>query len=58
MTIDAVIAELSAINNRAELVAFLAPLRLPADLDEFDRGRLSTAVVAAASWCWKRRVPA
>jgi hypothetical protein len=58
MTIDAVIATLNEISDRAELVAFLAPLRLPTNLDEFDRGRLSTAVVEAASRCWKRRVPA
>jgi hypothetical protein len=56
MTIDAVIAELNKIGDRAELIAFLAPLRLPTNLDEFDRGRLSAAVVAAASRCWKRRV--
>lgn len=58
MTIDAVIAALNRINDRAELVAFMAPLRLPANLDDFERGRLTAAFVAAASRCWKRRQPA
>jgi hypothetical protein len=58
MTIDAVIAELNAINDRAELVAFLTPLRLPANLDDFERGALSAALMRAASRCWKRRFPA
>jgi hypothetical protein len=49
MTADDIIRELDRCRDRAELVALLAPLRLPANLDEFDRGRLSTAVVEAAS---------
>jgi hypothetical protein len=55
MTIDAVIAELNAINDRAELVAFLTPLRLPLDLDVPERARVTAALLAAASRCWKRR---
>jgi hypothetical protein len=57
MTIDAVIAELNAINDRAVLVAFLAPLRLPLDLDGPERARVTAALIAAASRCWKRRRP-
>jgi hypothetical protein len=57
MTIDAVIA-LNRINDRTELVAFLAPLRLRANLDDFERGALSAALMRAATRCWKRRFPA
>jgi hypothetical protein len=58
MTIDAVIAALNRINDRTELVAFLAPLRLRANLDDFERGALSAALMRAATRCWKRRFPA
>jgi len=57
MTIDTVIAELNAINDRAELVAFLTPLRLPLDLDGLECARMTAALIAAASRCWKRRRP-
>jgi hypothetical protein len=55
MTIDAVIAELDRISDRAELVAFLTPLRLPLDLDGPERARVTAALIAASSRCWKRR---
>ena len=58
MTIDAVIVTLNSINDRAELVAFLAPLKVPHGESDLDRARLTTAVISAASRCWKRRASA
>jgi hypothetical protein len=55
MTIDAVIAALNEIGDRAELVAFLTPLRLPANLDGPERAKVTAALIAAASRCWKGR---
>jgi hypothetical protein len=55
-TADEIIDALDAINDRAELVAFLAPLRVPNNADDFERARLTGAVVAGASRCWKGRV--
>jgi hypothetical protein len=55
MTIDAVVAELAKIDDRAELIAFLSPLRLPTGLPEFERARLTAALMAAASRVWKGR---
>jgi hypothetical protein len=55
MTIDAVVAELDRISDRAELVAFLTPLRLPVNLDGPERAMLTAALIAAASRCWKGR---
>lgn len=55
-TIDDIIAALDGINDRAELLALLAPLRLPTGLPEQDRARLTDALVAAASRCWKGRM--
>jgi hypothetical protein len=57
MTIEAVIAGLNAINDRAELVAFLTPLRLSTNLDGPERARVTAALIAAAGRCWKRRQP-
>lgn len=55
MTADELIAAFASINDRAELVAFLAPLRLSKDLNDFDRERVTRALVAAASRCWRGR---
>ena len=54
MTADELIAAFGSINDLAELVAFLAPLRLSKDLNDFDRERVTRALVAAASRCWAR----
>jgi hypothetical protein len=54
MTVDAVIAELNGISDRAELVAFLTLLRLPPNLNGPGRARVTAALIAAASRCWKR----
>jgi hypothetical protein len=43
------------INDRAELVAFLAPLKAPNDPPDSERARLTRAVVRAPSRCWKGR---
>jgi hypothetical protein len=56
MTVDDIIAILDATSDRAELVAFLAPLRAPNDLPDSERARLTSAVVRAASRCWRGRV--
>jgi len=54
-TTDEIIELLNSINNSAELAAVLAPMRLPRGLSDFDKGRLTSAVVVVASRCWKRR---
>ena len=54
--VDQLVAALDAISDRAELVAFLAPLRAPNDLPDSERARLTSAVVRAASRCWRGRV--
>jgi len=53
--VDQLVAALDAISDRAELVAFLAPLRAPNDLSDSERARLTSAVVRAASRCWRGR---
>ena len=55
MIVDQLIAALDAISDRAELVAFLAPLKAPNDPPDSERARLTRAVVRAASRCWKGR---
>jgi hypothetical protein len=55
MTVDEIIATFATIHDRAALVAFLTPLRLPLDLPEHDRTRVTNALVAAASRCWRGR---
>jgi len=56
MSVDKIIAVLDGIDDRASLIAFLAPLRLPTGLPEFDQARLSNALMAAASRAWKGRI--
>ena len=56
--VDQLVADLDAISDRAELVAFLAPLRAPNDLPDSERARLTSAVMRAASRCWRGRVSA
>jgi len=56
--VDQLVAALDAISDRAELVAFLAPLRAPNDLPDSERARLTSAVMRAASRCWRGRVSA
>jgi hypothetical protein len=55
VSVDEIIAELDGIDDRATLIAFMAPLRLPAGLPEFEQARLTSALVAAASRAWKGR---
>jgi hypothetical protein len=56
MTVDEILATFATIHDRAALVAFLTPLRLSNDLSDFDRERVTRALVAAASRCWRGRV--
>ena len=56
MNVDELVATFATINDRAALIAFLAPLRLPADLPGHDRSRVTSALLAAASRCWRGRV--
>ena len=53
MTVDEILAMFATIHDRAALVAFLAPLRLSKDLSDFDRARVTRALIDAASRCWK-----
>jgi len=55
MTVDQLVAIFATINDRAALIAFLAPLRLPDGLSENERARVSDALVAAAARCWRGR---
>jgi len=55
MTVDEILAMFATIHDRAALVAFLAPLRLSKDLSDFDRARVTRALIDAASRCWKGR---
>jgi hypothetical protein len=55
MTVDDIIAILDVTNDRAELIAFLAPLRVPRGVSDHDRARLTSAVVRTASRVWKGR---
>jgi hypothetical protein len=54
-TTDELIAMLDAINDRASLIGFLAPLRCPDNADNHERARLTAALIAAASRCWRER---
>jgi hypothetical protein len=56
MTVDKLVAELDGINDRAELLALLAPLRLPTNLSAQERARVTIALVVAASRCWRGRL--
>jgi hypothetical protein len=53
--VDELICTLDSIDNRAELVAFLAPLRAPDDLPNDDRAKLTKALMRAAARCWRTR---
>jgi len=55
MHVDDVVAIFASINDRAALITFLAPLRLSKDLSDFDRARVTRALIAAAARCWKGR---
>jgi hypothetical protein len=57
MSADDIIAALDAVNDRAELLALLAPLRVPDNADNFTRARLTNALIRASVRCWKRRLP-
>jgi len=53
VTTDELVAAFASISDRAALIAFLAPLRLSKDLSDFDRARVTRALIDAASRCWK-----
>jgi hypothetical protein len=55
MTVDQLVAIFGTINDRAALIAFLAPLRLPHGLPETERARVTAALIAAAARCWRGR---
>jgi hypothetical protein len=55
MTIDALVSTLNSVNDRAELIALLTPLRLPHGLPESDRARVAEALITAATRVWKGR---
>jgi len=55
MSLDEVVSALASINDRASLIAFLAPLRLPPSLSDAERARVTSALLAAASRVWRGR---
>jgi len=55
MTVDELVATFATINDRAALIAFLTPLRLPHSLSDTERAHVTSALVAAASRCWRGR---
>jgi len=56
MTTDDLVTLLDTTKNRAELLALLAPLRLSLDIPDEDKARVTEALIAAASRCWKGRI--
>jgi hypothetical protein len=57
MTVDELIATFATtIHDRAALIAFLAPLRLPPNLSEQEKARVTVALLTAASRCWRGRL--
>jgi len=56
MSVDELVAAFATINDRASLIAFLTPLRLPHGLSERGQARITVALLTAASRCWKGRV--
>ena len=56
MTIDELIATFASINDRAALIAFLTPLRLSKDLSDFDRARVTCALIDVTARCLKGKV--
>jgi len=56
MNVDELVATFATIHDLAALIAFLAPLRLPVGLPEHDRARVTEALMAAASRCWRGRI--
>jgi|SRR6516162_622522 len=53
MNVDELVATFATINDRAALIAFLAPLRLPPNLSEQEKARVTAALLVAAGRCWK-----
>jgi hypothetical protein len=56
VTVNELVTIFASINDRAELIAFLAPLRLPHDLSDNDKSRITHALIGAASRCWRGRI--
>jgi len=56
MTVDELVATFATINDRAELLVLLAPLRLSLDVPDSEKARVTEALIAAASRCWQGRV--
>jgi len=56
MTVDEILAMFATIHDRAALVAFLAPLRLSKDLSDFDRARVTCALIDVTARCLKGKV--
>jgi hypothetical protein len=56
MTADDIVTMLDTTKDRAELLALLAPMRLPHGLPETEQAKVTDAVVRAASRCWRGRV--
>jgi len=55
MTTDDLVNEFDKVNDRIELIALLAPLRLPEGLDENEKAKITAALTRAAARCWKDR---
>jgi hypothetical protein len=58
MTIDELVMLLNDVSDRGELLALMAPLRLSLDIPDEDKGRVTEALIAAASRGWKGRISA
>jgi hypothetical protein len=50
--VDQLIADLGVIKDRADLIAFIAPLRVPDCATDTERAALTSALIRAASRCW------
>jgi hypothetical protein len=51
MCADNIVAMLDDTKDRAELLALLAPLRLPPDLSNNERSKITIALISAATRC-------
>jgi hypothetical protein len=54
-TVAEIVDLLNSAHDRAQLIATLAPLKLPNGLSDHERALIVSALIAAASRCWRQR---
>jgi hypothetical protein len=53
MSVDDLVVEFDKVNDKVELIALLAPLRLPEGLGEPQKQKITNALIRATARCWK-----